>query len=453
MHARYRRGMRRIVLFYALFGATWIVASGYAVHGAGIWSSVDQLLELSKGLFFIFVTSVLLWGLLERLARQLSRAFEERLEARNRLAAVAESPLMGIAAWSVDGQILEANDTLLAMWGYSRRQFESEKPGLKELSPPEFYENDLACMRNAVESAVAGPFEKIHLCRDGSRLPVITGLTAIKGSSSEGLLFVLDDTERRKATEELSRLLGELEHRVEERTRELQISNEELESFGYSVSHDLRAPLRAIDGMAVLIRQEGAPLSEEQLHAVDRIRHNVARMSMLVDALLQLARTTRAPLKSEEVDLTRVFELALADVRSSYPDSEVKVHIEPGMKMEGDTNLLRVMAHNMLDNGFKFTKHVSGPRIDVTLHDCTLKISDNGVGFDPSLASGLFRPFHRLHMAPEFPGTGIGLAIVQRIVRRHQGTISASAVPGSGAEFSIWLPSASLGTTEGDKSV
>jgi PAS domain S-box-containing protein len=397
-------------------------------------------------LFFILVTSLLLLGLLERLAWQLSRAYQERIVARDRLAAVVESPLMGIAAWTAEGQVVEANDALLSMWGYSRAQFDSERPSILEMSPPEFHERDIECLRNAAATSSPGPYEKILQRRDGSQLPVITGVTTLPGTSSEGLLFVLDDTERRSARDQLNHLLADLEHRVDERTRELQISNEELESFGYSVSHDLRAPLRSIDGMAVLITQDGVPLAPEQLHAVERIRHNVNRMSMLVDALLQLARTTQAPVRMDTVDLTRVAELALADVRSAYPSRTVEVRVEEGLAAHGDASLLRVMLYNILDNAFKFTAHAVDPQIEVFAKGSSLVIRDNGAGFDPSIASGLFRPFHRLHSNQEFPGTGIGLAIVHRIVRRHGGSIQATAVPGHGAEFTISLPRLQSGT-------
>ena len=438
--------MRRIVVLYSLLGACWIVGSGYVVNGSKIWTSAHERLEVTKGLFFILVTSLLLLVLLERLAWQLSRAYQERMVATDRLAAVAESPLMGIAAWTSDGKIIEANDALLGMWGYSRRQFELEKPTILQLSPPEFLERDAECFKSAAGTSSPGPYEKVLMKRDGSRLPVITGVTTLPGTPDEGLLFVLDDTERRSARDQLEHVLADLENRVEERTRELQISNEELESFGYSVSHDLRAPLRSIDGMAVLITQDGVPLAPEQLHAVERIRHNVSRMSMLVDALLQLARTTQAPVRMAKVELTRLVELALSDVRSAYPGRNVEVRVAEDMSTVGDASLLRVMLYNLLDNAFKFTAHTVNPKIEVFCNGASLVIRDNGAGFDPSIAGGLFRPFHRLHSTNEFPGTGIGLAIVHRIVRRHGGSIQATAVPGHGAEFTISLPSVQPGT-------
>lgn len=438
--------MRRTVLVYALLGYAWIIGSGYAFNGSLIWRSAHEATEVVKGLFFITTTAVFLLVLLERLAAQLAQASVGEQQAKNRLAAAVDSPLMGIAAWVGDGKILDANDALLSMWGYTREQFEAERPSLLQMSPKEFHARDVECLRQSAETGAQGPYEKVLLRRDGSHLPVITGVTTVPGKTDEGLLFVVDDTERRAATEALSKLLEELERRVEERTRELQISNEELESFGYSVSHDLRAPLRSIDGMAVLITKEGSALSPDQLHAVERIRHNVSRMSMLVDALLQLSRTTRAPLTMADVDLTQVFELALADVRSGHPERDVEVVLPRAMTMRGDASLLRVMAHNLLDNAFKFTSHAVNPKVEILLDGTTLTVRDNGVGFDPSVASGLFRPFHRLHSATEFPGTGIGLAIVQRIVRRHQGTISVTAQPGMGASFKISLPTLQLGT-------
>ncbi|WP_211194364.1 sensor histidine kinase [Pyxidicoccus fallax] len=238
-----------------------------------------------------------------------------------------------------------------------------------------------------------------------------------------------------------------LEARVAQRTQELTAANHELESFSYSVSHDLRAPLRAVDGFSqALMEDEGERISQEGQEHLRRLRAAATRMAQLIDDLLRLSRLTRAELRCEPVDLSALAREVADILQRSEPGRQVTFDIAPGLMTRGDARLLRVVLENLFGNAWKFTSQRSDARIalfaesrDGRPHYC---VRDNGVGFDMAYADKLFSPFQRLHRPDEFPGTGVGLATVQRIIRRHGGDISAEAVPGGGATFRFTLEEA-----------
>ncbi|HZI15903.1 MAG TPA: CHASE3 domain-containing protein [Myxococcus sp.] len=235
-----------------------------------------------------------------------------------------------------------------------------------------------------------------------------------------------------------------LEARVLQRTRELTAANHELESFSYSVSHDLRAPLRAVDGFSQALQDdEGERISEEGQEYLKRLRAAAARMGQLIDDLLQLSRVTRTELRREPVDLSALARQVADELQRGEPGRDVTFDIAPDLKTQGDARLLRTALENLLGNAWKFTSKRSGARIeffaesrDGETHYC---VRDNGAGFDMAYASKLFTPFQRLHRPAEFPGTGIGLATVQRIIRRHGGDIVAEGMPEAGATFRFTL--------------
>jgi len=247
-------------------------------------------------------------------------------------------------------------------------------------------------------------------------------------------------TRRREAEEEVRSLNADLERRVEERTAELAAVNKELESFAYSVSHDLRAPLRGIDGWSQALLEDCGHLLDDQGNGyLATVRSEVRRMSQLIDALLRLSRVTRTEIRLEQVDLSELARAVECELRVAHPDRSVEVAIALGLTAVGDVVLLRALARNLLGNAWKFTGQCQQARIEfgATLDagTTTYFVRDNGVGFDMAHASRLFAPFQRLHRAEEFPGTGIGLATVQRSVARHGGRIWAEGVPEAGATF------------------
>ena len=255
----------------------------------------------------------------------------------------------------------------------------------------------------------------------------------------------LDDITVRKEAEQAQRNLNQdLEARVRVRTAELLASNRELEAFSYSVSHDLRAPLRAIDGFAQIVAEDYSPrLDDTGREYLQRIRVATQRMARLIDDLIELARLTRQSMRREQVNLSLLAEQILAELHQEEPERKVETRIEAGLMAAADRALMRVALDNLLRNAWKFTKRreIAQIRFHAEMRDKQIVycVSDNGAGFDMSFASKLFLPFHRLHGISEFDGTGIGLATVQRVIQRHEGKVWAEAAPDEGASFYFTL--------------
>jgi signal transduction histidine kinase len=266
-------------------------------------------------------------------------------------------------------------------------------------------------------------------------------------AGAELLIRVLRDRQMLAArTAEIAALNADLEERVAQRTRELAVSNQELEAFSYSVSHDLRAPLRTIDGFSLALLEDFADkLNDEGRDYIGRVRAGVQRMGQLIDALLQLSRVTRTELSTEQVDLsqlaTLVFnELAANDPeRQADPQRRVTFTAHPTPPAQGDPRLLRIALENLLGNAFKFTSRTPQATITFASREepgrTVYFVQDNGAGFDMHYVDRLFTAFQRLHGDRDFKGSGIGLATVSRIIRRHHGSIGAESVPGQGATF------------------
>lgn len=274
-----------------------------------------------------------------------------------------------------------------------------------------------------------------------------TGITVYQDDTPvRSMGTVQDITALREAEEALRRLNDELEERVADRTRALSQLNRELESFAYSVSHDLRTPLRGINGFASLIAEEHSDqLDDEAREHLDRIRQSAASMGQMIDALLALARVSRGELQPAWVDLGALAHTLAADLAAAEPGRVVQWSIEDGLRAWGDPALLRVVMQNLLGNAWKYTRDV--PIVQIGVHrlntageETAFVVSDNGAGFDMRYAAQLFEPFKRLHSPRQFEGTGVGLATVQRVLERHGGWIRGEGEPGRGARFSFGLP-------------
>jgi len=226
---------------------------------------------------------------------------------------------------------------------------------------------------------------------------------------------------------------------VEELATRLSQANAELETFSYSVSHDLRAPLRSIDGFSreLLIGYEDK-LDERGKHYLTRVRQAARRMSELIDDMLNLSRLSRKAMRRTSVDLTEIITAVAAEAEERAEGRRIEWKIEPRLRAHADPHLIRIVFENLIGNAVKFTASGSEARIEVGREGDALFVRDNGVGFDPEFAQKLFAPFQRLH-GNEFEGTGIGLAIVQRIIHRHDGRVWAESAPGRGATFRFTL--------------
>jgi len=250
--------------------------------------------------------------------------------------------------------------------------------------------------------------------------------------------------ERTQAEEALRRLNAELEDRVARRTAELERTNKELESFAYSVSHDLRAPLRAIAGFSeFVLANEGDRLGAESIHHLKRVQAGVARMGSLIEDLLRLSRVSRQDMNRRDFDLSGLARQVVAALMQEHPGRSVAVTVEPGIATNGDPRLIRIVLENLLGNAWKFTSRATNARIAFGREERdgeqAYYVRDNGAGFDAQFADRLFGAFQRLHRQDEFEGTGVGLSIVQRIVARHGGRVWAEGRVGEGATFAFSL--------------
>lgn len=261
-----------------------------------------------------------------------------------------------------------------------------------------------------------------------------------------GLIGVGKDiTDRKKAEQEIINLNENLERRVLERTAELEATNKELEAFSYSVSHDLRAPLRGIDGFSqALVDRYADKLDDKGQHYIQRIRAGTQRMGELIDDLLTLSRMTRSEMRRRQVDLSALAKEILAELSHAQPEREAEWAIAPGLIANGDPQLLRVVLENLLNNAWKFSSAKLHSRIefDAILQEegkVAYFVRDNGAGFDMAYSNKLFGAFQRLHSTTQFPGTGIGLATVARIIHRHGGRVWAEGVVEEGATFYFTL--------------
>jgi PAS domain S-box-containing protein len=306
----------------------------------------------------------------------------------------------------------------------------------------EFRANDL----QAVNLGVPMQVEEIAPGDDGPHTYVTVKFPLIDAAGRAYALCGIstDITDRKRAEDEVGVLNTELEQRVRQRTAELETSTKELDAFAYSVSHDLRAPLRSIHGFSqVLLEDYAEQLDQTAVGYLIRLQANASRMAQLIDDLLRLSRTTRTELYREPIELGHLSRAILNELRAAEPDREVEVIIDGPLEATGDSHLVNLALQNLISNAWKFSAKRSGAKITlgsfVRGHERVFFVRDTGAGFDPRFAGKLFEPFQRLHTDTDFEGSGIGLAIVHRVIRRHGGTIWAESVPDQGATFFFTL--------------
>ncbi|MGO9955778.1 MAG: PAS domain S-box protein [Solirubrobacteraceae bacterium] len=356
-----------------------------------------------------------------------------------------ENSPIGTALVGLDGSYVEVNATFARMLGF-------EDPAeLAGHSFTDFIHPDEVAVAQAGPQRVietgAERGERRYIRSDGAVVYTLYAGTLVRDADGQPLVIfgqVEDITERRRAEQEIRTLNGELEQRVAARTAELERANKELETFAYSVSHDLRAPLRALDGFSqALLEDYWEKLDEQGRHDLERVRAGAVRMGDLIDALLQLSRLSRWRLARVPVDISALAREVVAELEADQPDRRVEVEIQDGLLAEADLRLVRTVLQNLFANAYKFTCKAAQPRIrfGALVQDGVgvYFVADNGAGFEMARAERLFLPFHRLHRETEFPGDGIGLATVTRAVRKHGGTIWAQGAVNEGATFHFTL--------------
>jgi PAS domain S-box-containing protein len=365
------------------------------------------------------------------------------------LRAVLDASPSLICVRNADGTFALANKALADAYGATPE----ELIGRRDADcphPPQGIEQIHALDSDVIsrQVSITIPEEKIILAGAGERWFNVTKIPLREGDSrcDQVLCVSMDITERKMAEEEIRRLNAELERRVEKRTAQLEAANKELEAFAYSVSHDLRAPLRSIDGFGQALQEDCAGrLDDQGLDYLQRIRSASKRMGHLIDDLLQLSRLTRGELRRQKLDLTAMARRLLEEFQRIEPARSVDWEVAETLTAEADERLMSAVLENLLSNAWKFTaRRTAGKiRFESVLTpegEKAFCVKDNGAGFQMEHADKLFHAFQRLHTIQEFPGNGIGLATVQRIINRHGGRVWADGKPENGAAFYFTLP-------------
>lgn len=383
-------------------------------------------------------------------------------ETRGRTRAVFDTALDAILTMDHEGLIVDANPAVQRIFGHQRDELIG-RPLADAIIPPALRDQHRAGLKRYVETGeqrVLGRRLELSAIRaNGEGFPVEVSILRVDAPGPPLFMGIIRDiseqvqtqAELTRAHQALAERAAELERRVEERTRHLAEVNAELEAFAYSVSHDLRAPLRAMDGFSrILLEEVGEGGTAEVRGAADRIHDGARRMGQLIDDLLDFSRLGRTELRKRRVDTAGVVADVLAEVRSDHDGRAVDVVVRDLPWCDADPVLLRQVFTNLIDNGFKFTRGREDARIEVGSRlgeggRVVYFVGDNGVGFDMAYADKIFGVFQRLHRREEFEGTGVGLAIVQRIVHRHGGRIWVEAEPDRGATFSFTIGEESPG--------
>jgi PAS domain S-box-containing protein len=378
---------------------------------------------------------------LEMQNEELQRAQAELDSSRRKYADLYDFSPMGYFTFDKDGLIREVNHTGAAMLGMEKRSLIARP--IQNFMGVDSRETFRVHLTEVFKTPTRQTCEINLRRKNGELFPA--QLQSIGADSGGGTIdscrtAVSDVSERKQAEEEVRRLNKDLQRSL----FELKAVNIELEAYSYSVSHDLRAPLRHIEGFTNAMIEDCAPaLNETCKDHLDRVVSASRRMAQLIDALLNMARLTKRQLREKSVDLSGLAEVVIHELRKKQPERQVEVAIAPRIKVRGDTDMLRTVLENLLDNAWKFTSKHPAAKIEFGATESGGKtvyfVRDDGAGFDMRYTDKLFQPFKRLHTESEFPGLGIGLAIAHRIIIRHGGRIWAEGNVEKGATFYFTL--------------
>jgi PAS domain S-box-containing protein len=388
----------------------------------------------------------------ERIAERESSEKATRL-AYGELHQIFETSADGMRVIDRDFNVLRVNKTLALMSGRSKEEATGKKCYIAFPGPQCHTPKCPLTLILGGEETVTREVEKERL--DGTRISCIVTATPLRGTDGE-LIGIVEDfrdiTQRKRVEEEIRRLNEELEERVTRRTAQLEAANKELRDFAYSVSHDLRAPLRSIVGFSrALVEDYGDKLGAEGRDYLQRVSAGGQHMGQLIDGILRLSRVTRDKIYREMVDLSALAKTIVPELQRLKPQRQVEFDIAPGLVANCDGRMLQVVLENLLGNAWKFTSKRTDARIKFGVLDpsnddiarqagkAVYFVRDNGVGFDMAYGEKLFGAFQRLHSPTEFPGSGIGLATMERIINRHGGSVWAEGAVGKGATFYFTL--------------
>lgn len=376
------------------------------------------------------------------------RAEAKLRDSNERLKLATRAGGVGIWDWDVVANRLVWDEQMFRLYGIGPQDFS----GAYEAWENGVHPQDREAANGAIQSALSGEKEfdvEFRVAWPNGEARTLKGNASVfrdaEGKAVRMIGTNWDITESREHARELARYRDHLEERIQERTAELEVANRELEAFSYTVSHDLRAPLRHINGFVDILESDHKDdLGPDAQHALRAISSSARNMSQLIDDLLGLARTSRQPLHLGTLRMGDVLEEALAQVRKSCQDSRIEWIVAPMPQVLGDAGLLRQVWINLLENAVKYSRRQEVARIEIgceqTDRETLFWVRDNGIGFDMQYADKLFGVFQRLHSQEEFEGTGIGLVTVQRILMRHKGRIWADSAPDQGAKFTFALP-------------
>ena len=382
---------------------------------------------------------------LRKANEQLQQEIMERKrveESQAQLAAIVESSDDAIIGKTLDGIIFSWNSGAEKLYGYSSEEMKNRP--ISALLPPNRPDEMPTILERIKHGENIKHYETIRIRKDGSIIYVSLTTSPIKdmaGNIIGASTIARDVTERKRAEEEIKKLDQELKYQI----MQLEAANKELEAFSYSVSHDLRAPLRAIDGFSrVMLEDYIDKLDDEGKRHLNIIRTNTQKMGQLIDDLLLFSRLGRQELRASGIDMGKLAKAVSEELKLAFPERKLKFTINTLIPAQGDQAMIRQVFVNLLSNAVKFTKPKEGALIEVDGRSEGFEnvyiVKDNGVGFDMQYVNKLFGVFQRLHSSEEFEGTGVGLAIVQRIIHRHGGRVWAEGKVGEGAIFYFSLP-------------
>jgi PAS domain S-box-containing protein len=374
----------------------------------------------------------------------LNSSYNERKLAEanlRKLAAIVESSDDGMIGKDLNGVVTSWNKGARSLFGYSANEMVGQS--IMKLIPPDRRDEETQILARIGHGEFVMHFETVRLRKDGTNIDVSVTVSPIKDRTGRIIgasKVVRDITERKKAEAKIFELNATLEERVRERTVQLEAANKELEAFSYSVSHDMRAPLRAIDGFSQAVLED----YKEQMPAEGRrylaiIREGAQRMGALIDDLLTFSRLSRMPVSNQPVDMAELVADALDELGVKEGDPKVQVRLGHLPPCQGDRALLKQVWLNLLSNALKYSRNRDTSVVEIGCGTQDGKqvyvVKDNGTGFDMLYANKLFGVFQRLHRSDEYEGTGVGLAIVQRVIHRHGGSVWAEAALDKGATF------------------